>query len=454
APNLEGRTFMGWSGGEGCTGKSLTLTLAGVTTSKACRATYAARYTISAAANPKPGGSVLASAVGTNVKCMTSRCEVDEGTKVTLTAKPSADYRFNGWTGGGPCLALGDKLDVTASSTVTCTANFVLRIVVSGTVSPAASGTVQASQLSLNAACSGAKCTVDAGSTVTLTATAADGFRFVNWTGCGNPLNPLLALNPVPVIGPADDTVCTANFQKITYPVSATGSVGGTVTASYKNAPCTGATCQVPHGESATLKATPDEGYEFGGWTGPCSGATATVSNVRAAVTCSALFNIKRFTVTGRSSTSAIPVPRGECGQAACTADWGQSVTLTAAPGGDSYRFDGWTCSNQPPTRSEVITVTNLRANQTCTANYTRRYLVIVKVAPTRTDGTAQCQGSCWVDPGASVTLAATPAKDMQLSGWACAPSGESSTDLLYTLTPSGDTTCTATFELAPIVIM
>lgn len=448
APNLEGRTFVGWSGGDGCTGKALTLALNDVTTSKACRATYAARYTVSAAANPTAGGSVLASATGLNVKCMTTRCEVDEGTKVTLTAKAGADYRFNGWTGGGPCLGSNEKLDVTASSTVTCTANYVLRINVSGTAAPAAAGTVQASQLSLNAVCSGAKCTVDSGSTVTLTATAGEGWRFVNWSGCGSPFNPLLALNPLPVLGPTENTVCTANFQKITYPVDAIGSNGGAASASYKGAPCAGSTCQVPHGESATLTASPDEGYDFAGWTGPCSGAVATVSNVRAAVSCTAQFTIKRVAVTARSSQTSIAAPRGDCGQSSCTVDWGSSVTLTAtATLPEEYRFDGWDCRGGVSNASaDVITITNVRADQTCTAKYARRYRVTVKVGPEATDGTASCVGSCFANPGASVTLVANPADFKVFWNWDCGPTDNSSKEPMHAVTLTGDLICTAIF--------
>ncbi|HEX5659609.1 MAG TPA: hypothetical protein VFX59_20575 [Polyangiales bacterium] len=446
APNLDGRTFLGWSGSEGCTGNELTITLRDVRTSKACNATYAARYTVSGVA--RGGGSVSASAAASNAKCSGSRCEVDEGSPVTLVAQANADFRFTGWTGGGPCTGVELSLVVpNVRSSVSCTANFVERIDVSGVAAPAAAGRVQASQLSLNAVCSANKCTVDAGSDVTLNAIASPGYTFVSWSGCGGPFNPFLGLNPLPVLGASADTVCTANFEELRYPVTALGSTGGTATAAQATV-CPGGVCQVPYGESATLTALPDDGYDFVGWTGGCSGgASTTVANVTAAVTCTATFTIKRVTLSASSSNGG-PAPRTSCGGASCTVDWGSSVTVTAVIDPTRYRFDGWSCPGGVAS-GEVITVTNLRANQGCIANYTRRNLVTVVAGA---NGTAGCVGSCWVDPGGSVAVQATADGGYSLYGWACGneaanpPPGSVQTNNPRTVTPAGDLTCSATF--------
>jgi hypothetical protein len=334
---------------------------------------------------------------------------------------------------------------------VTCTANFALRVAVSGTVSPTGAGTVEASQLSLSADCAGAKCTVDAGSDVSLNASANEGWQFVNWSGCGSFLNPLLSFNPLPVLGVAEDTVCTANFQKLTYPVTALGSTGGTAAASQGSIPCAGGVCQVPYGESATLTALPSDGYDFAGWTGGCSGgASTTVSNVRAAVSCSATFKIKQVTLTGAAGGALFaPAPRGSCGGTRCTVDWGGSASMTAVLDPNQFRFDGWGACPGGSTSGgarEVLTVANLRADQTCVANYTRRNYVTVAVDPQTPHGTARCDGNCWVDPGGSLNVVAEPFSGYNIDHWSCSDGEGVKYESTLAVRPAADLTCTITF--------
>jgi hypothetical protein len=447
APALEGRTFLGWSGSAGCTGKALSITLSDVQTSKACNATYAARYTVNSAANPRTGGTVTATAPGANSKCTTGRCEVDEGTTVTLVAKTNPDFRLTGWTGGGPCSGFGETLALpNVRNSVTCTANFVARIDVSGVAAPAAGGKVTASQLSFTSACSANKCTVDAGSDVSLNAVANPGYTFVNWTGCGGPFNPFLGFNPLPVLGADEDTVCTANFEKIRYPVTALGSNGGTATASQGLLPCAGGVCQVPHGESASLTAVPNDGFDFAGWTGGCNGgASTTVANVQQAVSCTATFAIKRVTLTSSAAPFDAPAPRTSCGGGSCTVDWGSSLTVTAVTDQEPWRFDGWNCPGGAASGA-VITVTSLRANQNCVANYTRRYFVTVR---SDNNGTAGCVGSCWVDPEQPISISAAPYPGNAFDSWTCdfaSPSDGDPRDNPRVLRPQRDRTCTANF--------
>jgi hypothetical protein len=428
APSLPGRTFLGWTGDPGCTSNTPSVTLDDVTTSKSCNATFAARYTVTTRAVPVAGGQVTATSGSRNAACSGPRCEVDEGSTVTLNATANPDFRFTGWSGGGPCMGSAPRLDLSAvKASVTCSATFVARIKVGGAVTPANTGTVTARQLSLSAQCAGPVCTVDAGTDVVLTATASTGYEFSRWTGCGSSFNPLLGSNPLPVIGPTSDTTCTATFVKKTYLVSAVAGSGGTVAASTGFGGCPNAVCTVEHGGSAVLTATPSSGYDFAGWSG-CSISTAgTVGNVTMPQTCTASFTKIKYVVTavaGPGGQVTASTGGAQCASARCNVDENGSVQLTATAA-VGYDFASWTgCSV-----SAGGTVTGVRTALTCTANFSKeRYSltgestgVAVDIRATSTSPGNQCSGkTCTVDYGTNVTLTvpATDPQGFRFDGW------------------------------------
>ncbi len=115
------------------------------------------------------------------------------GTTVTLTATPDTGYHFTGWTGSAPSVL--NPLFLTMDSTKTVTANFApneytLTI-------QAENGSVQA-QPNQN--------TYLHGTTVTLTALPADGYRFEEWSGSTTG-----TLNPLVLVMDSDKSL-TAHF--------------------------------------------------------------------------------------------------------------------------------------------------------------------------------------------------------------------------------------------------
>lgn len=143
------------------------------------------QYTVTASAGAN--GSVGATSTSAGENCTTTACTVFPNASVTLTATADAGYRFKAWSGdscpGGtnPCTIS----PVNASETDT--AMFVQRFTITG-LGTANGNTVTASDASSNApSCSVNTCTVDAGDTVTLTATAASGYRVGGWSGGGCP---------------------------------------------------------------------------------------------------------------------------------------------------------------------------------------------------------------------------------------------------------------------------
>ncbi len=94
----------------------------------------------------------------------------DEGTEVTLTALPATGYRFDSW--GGDASGSDTTVKITLDADKTVTASFIKTYTLTVAVNDAAGGTV-----------SDVSGTYDTGSTVTITATPAEGYVFSGWEG-------------------------------------------------------------------------------------------------------------------------------------------------------------------------------------------------------------------------------------------------------------------------------
>jgi uncharacterized repeat protein (TIGR03803 family) len=163
-------------------------------------------------------------------------------------------------------------------------------------VSKTGSGTVTSSPSGIDC---GSTCSAsfDAGTQVTLTASAASGSTFGGWSGaCSGTGTCTLMMN--------SNQSVTAAFSLGTYSlsVSAIGSPGGKVTSSPSGINC-GSTCSANFsaGTQVTLTASPAYTWGFFGWGGACRGlasCTVTMSaNTSASATFSALFSVEAVAV-------------------------------------------------------------------------------------------------------------------------------------------------------------
>ncbi|MBL8620527.1 MAG: hypothetical protein JNK64_04460 [Myxococcales bacterium] len=357
-----GSTFLGWTGGA-CTGTG-TCTVTG---DAAITAQFAPNNSLLVVLAGTGTGQVVSTPAGINcgVDCMEAYAP---GTMVTLLAAPTGDSHFTGWSGGG-CAGTGTcVVTLTAATMVTATFDlntYTLTVARAGT----GTGTVTSSPAGISC---GADCTesYNSGTTVTLTAVAANGSTFSGWSGAG-----CSGIGACTVLMTAARSV-TATFALSQFPLTVTraGTGVGTVTSSPAGISC-GADCSENYnfGTAVVLTAAANSGSTFAGWSGACTGTGTCTVTIAAATSVTATFTLNRYTLTttlaGTGSGTVTSSPAGiNCG-ATCSAmyDFGTVVTLTAAVAGTST-FAGYTGGGCGTSAVCNITIT---ANTSVTATFT-----------------------------------------------------------------------------------
>ncbi|MCL2690307.1 MAG: hypothetical protein FWE57_10745 [Chitinispirillia bacterium] len=213
-------------------------------------------YTLTVNRNITAGGTVTPAAVRTGLIA---------GREVNITAAPTAGYNFINWTVIGGTVADAEALatTVTVNENTVVTANFELIPTHTLTINidPTDGGSVTPA---------GAQA-VRAGVSQRITATAADGYAFVNWTvtGGGTIDNVNSALAFVTLTA---NTTVTANFRPAyTLTLNRNLNRGGFISPNLQ--------VMVFDGDERTITATPAHGYSFINWT-IIDGMTSTIVNV------------------------------------------------------------------------------------------------------------------------------------------------------------------------------
>lgn len=356
-----------------------------------------AQYTITANANNNAWGTV------------TGGGSYNNGVTCTLTATPASGYQFQSWKKNGTVVSTNASYTFTVTENATYTAYFgeipINYYTITTGVNPAGAGSVTGGG------------TYQEGSSVTLTASANAGYSFSQWHD-GNTENP----RTIMVTGNA---TYTANFTQDNYTVSvyASPTNGGTVTG--------GGTFH--YGETATLTATPANGYEFAGWS-DANTDNPRIVTVTGDANYTAIFNevgTTYFTVTtGVTPDGAGTVTGGG------TYEEGSSIVLTAAanPG---YLFSQW--SDGVTTNSRTVTV---NGNLTFIAEFDQITYTIQVVASPSTGGSVTGGGTYVY--GDVATLYATPYSGYDFVGWS-----DGSNENPHQVTVTGNATYTATFSQA-----
>ncbi len=174
--------------------------------------------------------------------------------------------------------------------------------------------------------------------------------------------------------------------------VTLAGAGGGTVISNPPGILC-GLVCTAPFatGSTVNLRATPNEGSVFTGWSGACTGAATCNVTMNGDQSVTATFGPANFTLTvtetGNGSGSVTSNPPGITCQDVCSSSFptGSQVTLTATPATGST-FTGW---SGPCSGTGTCSVT-MNSNQTVTANFTNQPVTLTAAPGSSTMATVQ----------------------------------------------------------------
>lgn len=263
-------------------------------------------YTISASVNPTNSGTITGSGTYTY------------GSQATLLATPNFGYTFSDWTENGNVVSTSASYSFVVDGNRTLVANFtqeVIEYTITTASSPTNGGTTEGGG------------TYEAGQTVTLIATPATDWNFVEWTEDGTAVSNSTTYS----FTAQSDRNLVANFAmeqfEVTLLVNPTNA--GTVTGAgwYDT------------GSTATVTASPSTGYNFVAWTvngNVVSTQTNYSFTITSDLTLTAEFELQSFTI----QTTSNPAEGGTT-TGAGTYNYGETAELKATANQD-YAFVDW----------------------------------------------------------------------------------------------------------------
>ncbi|MBR5982409.1 MAG: InlB B-repeat-containing protein [Bacteroidales bacterium] len=366
----------------------------------------AEHYTITATANPTQGGSVEGAG------------SYDYGQQVTLTATANTGYTFVKWTENSNTVSTNATYQFTATGNRGLVANFeLIGYNILATANPVAGGTV-----------SGAG-NYTHGQTVSLTATANNGYNFVNWTEN----NTIVSTNANYSFTATSSRTLVANFQIISYSISASANPtnGGTVSGAGN----------YNHGQNVTLTANANTGYHFVNWTENSSVVSSNAEytfTANANRTLVANFEINTYII----SANANPIAGGTVNGAGDYTH-GQTVTLSAVAN-TGYNFANWTENGNTVSTNATYQFT-ATDSRTLVANFEAITFNISASAYPTEGGTVTGSGNYAY--GQNVTLTAVANTGYTFTNWT-ENGAVVSTDAEYSFTSNDDRTLVANFEI------
>ena len=264
--------------------------------------------------------------------------------------------------------------------------------------------------------------TYNVGSSVELSATANEGYRFVRWTD-GNTSNP----RTITVTG---DATYIATFEEIptyTITVESSNSSMGTATGSGTYL----------EGSEITIQAFANEGYVFTSWNDSNTENPRTITvtgNATYIANFSDISSVTTYTINVLSSNNEM----GEATGSGIYAE-GNIITIEAIPY-EGYMFASWNDNNTDNPRQITVTgdATYIASFEALPAQYT-----ITVLSASNDQGSVAGGGTFY--EGTEIQISATANEGFRFASW-----NDGNTDNPRTITVTGDATYIAMFEELP----
>lgn len=434
-----GYTFSGWSNGV----KTAKLTVTNVT----ANATYAASFGINT--------YVITYAKETGIASVTPVSEtVEHGANaVGSTAALTTGYNFDGWYNGATRVSTSLTYAPTAvKSNLTLTAKANID---SYTVSPSAyyrttDGTGDYTAGTTGGTVSGGG-SVNHGGSITVTASAAAGYKFDGWYSAGASGGTLLSSSASYAIsGVTASMTVYARFTRIYYTI--TYSAGDYVESLSRTAE------RVAHGANAagstmTVNGTTAQ-YSYGvdGWYSGSTRVTSSATYAPTGVTANATYtakgtrSLRSYTVTYNKGSYISSVSRTSEFVSYGSNAAGSTATVMASDVQYTYGFDGWYNGSTRVSTSVTYAPASITGDLTLEARGTRTtnsYTISVSL-DSSSSGRGSVSGGGSYNYGASATVVCTKTNSQDVfDGW-YEGSTRVSTSLSYAFTVTGARTLVA----------
>ncbi|MCQ2260823.1 MAG: fibronectin type III domain-containing protein [Bacteroidales bacterium] len=357
----------------------------------------------------------------------------NSGATATIVATPAANCRFVQWSDGDTNATR--NIVVTSDTTLTATFDYQ-PVLVTYAINNAWMGSTTPAI---------GQYTYHVGDTVSATATANAGFRFVNWTISNGIISNTNATNPAEIVIPAAfagmNITITAIFDNDQFTITALSNndLLGTVTGSgtYNN------------GATATLVATPAANCHFVQWNDGDTNATRTVV-VTSDSTFTATFDYNPINVVLAINNAWMGTTTPAPG--AYTFHVGDTVSAMAVAN-PNYHFVNWnisygTLADTTSINPAVFPVPAFMAgmNFSVTANFAPDQFNIV--AEANNDAMGTVLGSGLYDYGTTATISAVANRNTHFVQWS-----DGDTNAIRNILVTSDSTFTAIFDYDPITV-